>query len=538
MKPKTTLIIFIMLCLATIIIGSVWAISHIESLFAYRSPLDGNPPPAGEPLGAPLTRRLVIVLVDALRDDTSRDTNVMPELNRLRALGASATTRVGFPSYSQPGYGTILTGAWPEINSAPPVNAEYADIPRLTQDEIFSAARRAGYGTALSGFNWFEKLLPPEALSASYFTAGEDATADRAVVDAALSWLESADYGLVLIHIDQVDYAGHHEGGAVGEGWRAAASRSDDLIKEISSRIDFSKDTLLILSDHGQVDRGGHGGNEPQALAAMFVLTGRGVKPGEYGTIDLADTAPTAAALLGISIPASAQGRARVEMLTLNEGGLTRVNMLESAQKSTLSAAYKQAIGQGTNEGTMESSRESRINKELFMRGLWITPLFLVVIYALIRFTVGEKLILFVLAAAAIGIFYVFYAVVDGYSCSLSAVEGMTQILGYFGTRGALSIAFASLSAFFLLRLWRRNAVNSATQILHISLLAAGLLVLPVLYSTWLNGWQATWMLPEPNSAYYGMSSAILAAVFGASALPLAGISALVSALNKKARVL
>ena len=77
--------------------------------------------------------------------------------------------------------------------------------------------------TAVSGYEWFEKLIPAEAVTAGFYTPGEDRIADREVVDAALPWLRSGEYELVLIHLDQVDYAGHHEGGAADPNWDAAA---------------------------------------------------------------------------------------------------------------------------------------------------------------------------------------------------------------------------------------------------------------------------------------------------------------------------
>ena len=67
--------------------------------------------------------------------------------------------------------------------------------------------------TAVSGYNWFEKLIPQKAVNASFYTPGEDRLADRQVVDAVLPWLAGGQYSLILVHIDQVDYAGHHEGG-------------------------------------------------------------------------------------------------------------------------------------------------------------------------------------------------------------------------------------------------------------------------------------------------------------------------------------
>ena len=80
-------------------------------------------------------------------------------------------------------------------------------------------------------------------------------------VDAALPWLQSAEYQLVLIHLDQVDYAGHHEGGPQDPRWNQAAQRADDLLAEILAAVDLEQDTLLVVSDHGQIDPGGHGGH-------------------------------------------------------------------------------------------------------------------------------------------------------------------------------------------------------------------------------------------------------------------------------------
>ena len=101
---------------------------------------------------------------------------------------------------------------------------------------------------------------------------------------------------LVLIHLDQVDYAGHHEGGAASPNWAAAARRSDDLLREIVGTLDLTKDTLLVTSDHGHLDRGNHGGPEPILLLEPFVLAGAGVQPGTYGDTNQVDTAPTLAA--------------------------------------------------------------------------------------------------------------------------------------------------------------------------------------------------------------------------------------------------
>ena len=94
------LIIPILACLLLATLAYFWATALMDSLYAFRSPLHDNPPSAGEPLGEPLTRRVVLVLIDALRADTAADANVMPFLDELRQQGASATMHSRPPSFS------------------------------------------------------------------------------------------------------------------------------------------------------------------------------------------------------------------------------------------------------------------------------------------------------------------------------------------------------------------------------------------------------------------------------------------------------
>ena len=149
--------IFASLILAAL--AGYWALQMMSSLFGFRSPLRLNPPAPGRVLDRPVARRLVIVLVDALREDTSQDAEVMPGLAQLRGKGAWAVMHSRPPSYSEPGYSVLLTGAWPDLSDGPAANLDYNAIYPFTQDNIFSAAHRLGIRTAVSGYYWFEKLI-------------------------------------------------------------------------------------------------------------------------------------------------------------------------------------------------------------------------------------------------------------------------------------------------------------------------------------------------------------------------------------------
>ena len=85
LKKSFWLILGILACLIIAVGAYVWTAGLMGSMFEYRSPLKDNPPAPGEPFdyaqGAPLTHKVVFVLIDALREDTSRKTGVMPFLN-------------------------------------------------------------------------------------------------------------------------------------------------------------------------------------------------------------------------------------------------------------------------------------------------------------------------------------------------------------------------------------------------------------------------------------------------------------------------
>ena len=421
--------------------GYFWATGLVDSIFAYRSPLKDTPPTPGQSLGAPATRRVVFVLIDALRYDTSLKGDLMPVLKGLREQGASAQMHSRPPSFSEPGYSVLLTGAWPDLSDGPAVNLDYADIPTFTQDNLFSEAQRSGLKTAVSGYNWFEKLIPQSAVTSSFYTPGEDQKADREVVDAALPWLASAQYQLTLIHIDQVDYAGHHEGGPRDPRWDQAAARADSLLGEIVSKLDLAKDTILVVSDHGQIDIGGHGGPEPIVLVEPFVLAGAGVKPGDYSNIQMVDVAPTLAALLGTGLPASAQGQVRSEMLNLPAATSAALPAATTAQQTQLLQTYTNAIGQSTSipqstqvgpfQAALVSAQAARLTGERIPRIILVLIVFGLPLFIILRHR--RKLLAWFGASALVYIvlFNFRYALLDGRTYSLSSIASQGEFYQY-----------------------------------------------------------------------------------------------------------
>ena len=520
-----------------------WATNLMADAQAYRSPLAGKSPAPGEALGSPLARRVVIVLIDALRYDTALKPEVMPFLNDLRTRAATATMHSHPPSFSAPSWNTILTGAWPEINDSQPFNPpDFDHVRPFTQDDIFAAAERAGLRAAVSGYAWFEGMLLNSGVDAGFYTRGEDAAADRLVVDAAMPWL-TEDYQLILIHIDQVDYAGHHEGGPRDPRWDAAARRADALLSEIVSHLDLEQDTVILLSDHGQVARGGHGGPDPVTLVEPFVLVGAGVFPGNYGDINMVDVAPTVSILLGTSIPASSQGHALTDMLTLSPEQEPAIQEALKVQQDQLFAAYTTAIqssaimGSGevvsATQSAMEQARLARLGRERVWRN--VLAAFLAFTPAYLLYLRKDKKALW-LAAGALCYLVIFnfrYAILDGRTYSLASVEGETWLIVYTATTAAIGVILGWFIAMIGLRAFRQGARKAAGVSLGYVWFTIYLLSLPALLSFALNGVTVTWTLPEFYTLYIGLLSIIQSLIVAAMGLLLVGVSASVGQIYR-----
>jgi hypothetical protein len=538
MKKITPIIIGIFICVIVMVASYFWATGLMDSVYAYRSPLHNLPPLPGVALGKSNTRTFVIVLIDALRYDTSQNTVVMPYLNQLRNEGASALMHSRPPSYSEPGYSVILTGAWPDLSDGPAINLDYAEIPTFTQDDIFSAAHRAGMQTGISGFNWFEKLVPQPAVSMSFYTTGEDQVADRQVTDAAIPWLQGGKYQLVLIHLDQVDYAGHHEGGPIDPRWNAAATRADGLLKEIATSMDLTKDTLLVISDHGQIDVGGHGGQDAIVLLEPFVMVGKGVVSGKYGDVQMVDIAPTVSAILGTNITASNQGHPLVAMFDFTLTQVDNINKALTVQQAELMLAYQKAIGHpvtiaqssdivSASQAGMDAARDSILNSQRIPRGIIafiIVILFISLTAWYARPYYNWNLIGVIVYLLVFNIKYIF---IDHKTYSLSSVISATNLI----TSTALTTLIALFSGWLLVilgtKIYQLKPLKAASLTLKFIFTIISLLSIPILMHYVINGAIVNWALPNFLFSFLGLIFLIQTLVVAAIGLFFTGISPL-----------
>lgn len=268
---------------------------------AYWGTFDSAPPPEARweavspaPVAAPPSQaRVVIAVVDGLREDYAG------ELGFPAGEGARCVLDAQLPAFSRPNYVALATGAPPTLSGVR--TNDYEGPARL--ESIFDVARGAGYRTeaVTDGNDWWSELFP-EAWSATRFL-------DKAAFASFIASWVPAPGTLALVHIVEVDDQGHDHG--VGAGYAAAARAAGAQLRALWGRLDPARDTLFVTSDHGHIDRGGHGGPEAEVIRTPLIVLGAGAAgaPHDVGCQHASlDLAATVAAVLGVRPPAASQG--------------------------------------------------------------------------------------------------------------------------------------------------------------------------------------------------------------------------------------
>ena len=271
----------------------------------YLDTFDAAPPAAvaalrtAPPPATPGPRRLVLAVVDGLRLDRA------PLLGAPFAAAPRCTLEAALPTWSRPNAATLLTGAPPGLTGV--LTNDHASPAGL--ESLFDLARAAGWRTALAadGATSWQSLFP-SAFDAALVTA-------PAAFDAALDAWTPPPGSVALVHLDAPDAAAHADG--VGPAYDAAVARVGERLRRLWTRLDPTRDTLVVTADHGHLDRGGHGGPEPVVRDVPLFALGFGVAPTfpadcRHPSVDLA---ATLAALLDLPAPAASVGRPITELL-------------------------------------------------------------------------------------------------------------------------------------------------------------------------------------------------------------------------------
>jgi predicted AlkP superfamily pyrophosphatase or phosphodiesterase len=268
----------------------------------------------------PTLRHVLVVGVDGVRFDLlgPEVTPVIWGFGRDGFLGPVPVDETT-PTWSGPCWATIATGHGVDghgVTGNDLTGHRLADHP-----DFVTLATRAGLPTLLAVSGW-----PPLALAedggplfaeaarrefvavAEKSLAGWDA-ADEAVTELAASILAEEGPRMSFVYLGAVDAVGHvlGAGAAYREAARAADQRVGRLLGAVRSRPGFADEgwTTVVVTDHGHLDGGGHGGREPEVATAWAAAAGPGIHPADQALITgQAQVAPLVFAALGVETSA------------------------------------------------------------------------------------------------------------------------------------------------------------------------------------------------------------------------------------------
>jgi hypothetical protein len=267
-------------------------------------------------LSAPTLRHVLVIGVDGVRFDllSPEVTPVIWDFGRDGFLGPVPIDEAT-PTWSGPCWATIVTGAGVDGHG---ITGNDLTGHRLAEHPDFvTVATRAGLPTLLAVTGWpplalavdggplFAEAARREFVAVAEVSLAAWDAADQDTTELAARILAEDGPRLAFVYLGAVDFAGHAAGAgaAYREAARAADQRVGRLLAAVRSRPGYAEEgwTTVVVTDHGHLDQGGHGGREPEVATAWVAAAGPGIPPGGPAPVTRQDqVAPLVLGALGL----------------------------------------------------------------------------------------------------------------------------------------------------------------------------------------------------------------------------------------------
>ncbi|MFB7052246.1 alkaline phosphatase family protein [Streptomyces vinaceus] len=268
---------------------------------------------------AATTDKVLVIGIDGTVLDRVKAANA-PNLQGLMAQGLTAkSTLYANPmaaTSSGPGWSTIATGVWPDKHGVKDntfTGKNYTAYPDFLTRIENAKPQLNTYAAA----DW-EPVTSTDA-GGPIFSAKVDkrlslkgdrdgyGTEDPKIAAAASAELQGQNPDAAFVYFGQVDGAGHSYG-AASQQYLDAIGRVDvmvgQLLTAVQNRPTYAQENwkILVTTDHGHTDAGGHGGSTIQERGTFVIAKGAGIPAGSVRSdVKLVDVAATAMAQVGVN---------------------------------------------------------------------------------------------------------------------------------------------------------------------------------------------------------------------------------------------
>ena len=337
MKTSVFMKIFSFVALILIILGGISG--YLVYLHRVQPNLDVSTltRSASDNTGRKLTNRLIIVMIDGLRETIAFDPEVMPYMNQLKEQGVygfGVTPPITLTALGQLTFGTGMTPSMART-------IQNFDAEPHEDESVFQFMKESGLKIAIvADSTWCQLYGKYAEFTLGYPDAGlysDDighlTVHDIEIIETATEKIKDPSYDVIVIHIDGVDKQGHKHTARKfdSEGNLSPYSKASLQTDEVLSRLvplAGDQTTWIITAEHGQTEGGAHGGGEEEARISPFVAVGPGFVPrsgilGEenpkWFEFEYTSWAATISVLFGLPVPRIAETPAIMEMLNITE---------------------------------------------------------------------------------------------------------------------------------------------------------------------------------------------------------------------------
>ncbi|NHK31592.1 MAG: alkaline phosphatase [Asgard group archaeon] len=225
-----------------------------------------------------ITDQILILFVDGMRYDKMLEANT-PNMDKIMDNGTSFSNYFTIlPSYSTVNYAAFSTGSSTNLTNvySNGFNGE------LKLPTLYSLIDDIGLNKSLitGGKSWIKFLGVDSEVVVQIFDEPHSLQEGAKVRDAALTSIAGNFSKIQFIGFEDVDAAGH-EFGAASATYIQIIENIDSYIGEILDLYDslgqLENTTILLFSDHGHDDKGGHGDSTFDQTHGSFILAGKGV---------------------------------------------------------------------------------------------------------------------------------------------------------------------------------------------------------------------------------------------------------------------
>nr|XP_051684262.1 GPI ethanolamine phosphate transferase 2 isoform X3 [Oryctolagus cuniculus] len=288
--------------------------------------------PAPEPLAgatsnwterpSPLFSKVVVVLIDALRDDFvfgSKGVRFMPYTTHLVEKGASHSfvAEAKPPTVTMPRIKALMTGSLPGFIDV----VRNLNSPVLLEDNVIGQAKAAGKRMIFYGDETWVKLFPKHFVEydgTTSFFVSDYTEVDNNVTRHLDKVLKRGDWDLLILHYLGLDHIGHVSGPSSPLIGHKLSEMDSVLMKIHTSLLAKERDSVLpsllvLCGDHGMSETGGHGASSAGEVNTPLILISSAFqrKPGGIRRpqrVQQTDLAATLAVGLGLPIPKDSVG--------------------------------------------------------------------------------------------------------------------------------------------------------------------------------------------------------------------------------------